>query len=77
MPEEIVFRSPEEILRHAIEREADSYDYYFSAAMQTNDLRLRRFLLDLAETEKEHQDRLKAKLETLESERFVESAITC
>ena len=77
MSDEIVFRSPEEVLRHAIEREADSSDYYHTAAMQTPDLRLRRFLLELAETERQHQRLLKERLEALESERFVESAITC
>ena len=60
-------RSMEDILRTAIEREADSYDYYHDAAMDTDDAELRAFLLGLAETEKEHSRRLREELDRIEN----------
>ena len=70
-------RSMEDILRTAIEREADSHDYYHGAAMETDDPDLRRFLLGLAEMEVEHSRRLKEELERLENQHWLESTVTC
>jgi rubrerythrin len=70
-------RSMEEILRTAIEREADSYDYYHSAALETADPELRAFLMGLAEMEKEHSRRLREELEKLENLRWLQSTVTC
>ena len=70
-------RSMEEILRTAIEREADSYDYYYTAATEADDPDLRRFLLGLAEMEKEHSRRLKEELEMIENQHWLESTVTC
>jgi rubrerythrin len=69
--------SMEEILRTAIEREADSFDYYHDAAMQTDDPELRQFLLGLAEMEKEHSRRLREELERLENVHWLQSTVTC
>jgi rubrerythrin len=70
-------RSMEDILRTAIEREADSYDYYHDAAAETDDPDLKRFLLGLADMEKEHSRRLKEELERLENQHWLEAAVTC
>jgi len=70
-------RSMEEILRTAIEREADSYDYYHDAAMQASDAGLRDFLQELADMEKEHSRRLREELEKLENLHWLQSAVTC
>lgn len=70
-------RSMEDILRTAIEREADSYDYYHDAARETDDPDLKRFLLGLADMEEEHSRRLKEELERLENQHWLESAVTC
>jgi rubrerythrin len=70
-------RSMEDILRTAIEREADSYDYYHDAAGATDDPDLKRFLLGLADMEKEHSRRLKEELERLENQHWLEAAVTC
>jgi rubrerythrin len=69
--------SMEKILRTAIEREAESFDYYHDAAMQTDDPELRQFLLDLAELEKEHSRRLRAELEKLENVHWLQTTVTC
>lgn len=70
-------RSMEDILRTAIEREADSYDYYHGAAMEAADPELREFLLGLAEMEKDHSRRLREELEKLENLRWLQSTVTC
>ena len=70
-------RSMEDILRTAIEREADSYDYYHDAAEATDDPDLKRFLLGLADMEKEHSRRLKEELEKIENQHWLEAAVTC
>lgn len=70
-------RSMEDILRTAIEREADSYDYYHDAAGETDDPDLKRFLLGLADMEEEHSRRLKEELERLVNQHWLESAVTC
>jgi rubrerythrin len=70
-------RSMEEILRTAIEREADSFDYYHAAAMQADDPDLRRFLLGLAEMEKGHAQHLREELEKLENRHWLEGSVTC
>ena len=67
----------EAILRTAIEREADSFDYYHEAAMQTDDPELKQFLLGLAEMEKEHSRRLREELERLENVHWLQSTVTC
>lgn len=67
----------EAILRTAIEREADSFDYYHDAAMQADDPELRQFLLGLAEMEKEHSRRLREELERLENVHWLQSILTC
>jgi rubrerythrin len=70
-------RSMEDILRTAIEREADSYDYYHDAAMEATDSELRDFLQGLADMEKEHSRRLREELEKLENLHWLQSAVTC
>jgi rubrerythrin len=70
-------QSMEEILRTAIEREADSFEYYYQAAMTADEPELRQFLLDLAEMEKEHSARLRAELNRLEIRHWLEGAVTC
>lgn len=70
-------RSMEDILRTAIEREADSFDYYHDAALQADDPELRDFLLSLAEMEKEHSRRLRDELEKLENLHWLQAAVTC
>ena len=70
-------RPMEAILRTAIEREADSFDYYHDAAMQADDPELRQFLLGLAEMEKEHSRRLREELERLENVHWLQSTVTC
>jgi len=70
-------RSMEEILRTAIEREADSFEYYHTAAMETDDPELRRFLLGLAEMEQAHAQHLRDELEKLENRHWLESSVTC
>jgi rubrerythrin len=67
----------EKILRTAIEREADSFDFYHDAAMQTDAPELRQVLLGLAEMEKEHSCRLRAELEKLENVHWLETTVTC
>lgn len=70
-------QSMEEILRTAIEREADSFEYYYRAALAADEPELRRFLLDLAEMEKEHSARLRAELNRLEIRHWLEGTVTC
>ena len=70
-------RSMEDILRVAIEREADSYDYYHQAALEAEEPELREFLLGLAEMEKDHSRRLKEELEKLENLHWLQSTVTC
>jgi rubrerythrin len=70
-------RSMEEILRTALEREADSYEYYYGAALEASDPELRDFLLDLAGMEQEHARRLREELEKLEDLRWLQSKVTC
>jgi rubrerythrin len=70
-------RPMEAILRTAIEREADSFDYYHDAAMQTDDPELRQFLLGLAEMEKEHSRRLQEELLKLENVHWLQTTLTC
>jgi rubrerythrin len=69
--------SMEEIIRIAIEREADSFEYYYRAAMAADEPELRSLLLDLAEMEKEHSARLRAELNRLEIRHWLEAAVTC
>ncbi|CUS77993.1 Rubrerythrin [Candidatus Kryptonium thompsonii] len=57
-----------EILRVAIEREKDSFDYYYSASLKACDPSIQKFLLELAEMEKEHRRLLEEKLQQLEAE---------
>ncbi|MEN3038939.1 MAG: ferritin family protein, partial [Candidatus Kryptonium sp.] len=57
-----------EILRIAIEREKDSFDYYYSASLKACEPSVQKFLLELAEMEKEHRRLLEEKLKELESE---------
>ncbi|MCS7229708.1 MAG: ferritin family protein [Candidatus Kryptonium sp.] len=57
-----------EILKVAIEREKDSFDYYYSASLKACEPRVQKFLLELAEMEKEHRRLLEEKLKELESE---------
>lgn len=57
-----------EILRVAIEREKDSFDYYYSASLKACDPSIQKFLLDLAEMEKEHRRLLEERLQQLEAE---------
>ncbi|CUS91572.1 ferritin family protein [Candidatus Kryptonium thompsonii] len=57
-----------EILRVAIEREKDSFDYYYSASLKACDTSIQKFLLELAEMEKEHRRLLEEKLQQLEAE---------
>ena len=75
--ERTVFKSMEEILRTAIEREADSFDFYFNAALQVGDPKLRRFLNELAEMEREHLKRLGGELDALEARRWLDRALSC
>jgi rubrerythrin len=70
-------RSMEEILRTAIEREADSYEYYYGAALEATDPELRDFLLSLAEMERGHSRRLHEELERLEDLHWLQSKVTC
>jgi len=70
------FRTMREILRGAIEHERESFDYYHSAALQADDPELRRFLMGLAEMEKDHERQLKGQLERLENQLWVEQALT-
>ncbi|OFV88241.1 MAG: hypothetical protein A2V74_02305 [Acidobacteria bacterium RBG_16_70_10] len=74
---EKTWRSIVEVLRTAIEREGDSFDYYYDAAQRTDDPELKRFLLDLAEMEKDHARRLREELERVENQRWLESKVTC
>ena len=53
-----------EILRVAIEREKDSFDYYYSASLKACDPSIQKFLLELAEMEKEHRRLLEEKITT-------------
>ena len=69
--------SMEEVLRTAIARQAESYLYYYQAAMAADDPELRSLLLDFAETEREHSDRLWAEVNRLEIQHWLESAVTC
>ncbi len=57
-----------EILKVAIEREKDSYDHYYSAAMKACEPGVQKFLLELAEMEKEHRRSLEEKLKEIEAE---------
>ncbi|MCX7761871.1 MAG: hypothetical protein N2252_03410 [Candidatus Kryptonium sp.] len=57
-----------EILKVAIEREKDSFDYYYSASLKACEPSVQKFLLELAEMEKEHRRLLEEKLKELESE---------
>lgn len=57
-----------EILRVAIEREKDSFDYYYSASLKACEPSVQKFLLELAEMEKEHKRLLEEKLRELEAE---------
>lgn len=57
-----------EILRVAIEREKDSFDYYYSASLKACDPSIQKFLLELAEMEKEHRRLLEERLQQLEAE---------
>ena len=70
-------RSMEEILRTAIEREADSYEYYYGAALEAAEPELRDFLLELAGMEQEHSRRLREELEKLEDLHWLQSKVTC
>ena len=74
---EALKRSMEEILRTAIEREADSFDYYHSAALQADEPELREFLLGLAQMEKDHARHLREELEKLENRHWLEGSVTC
>lgn len=69
--------SMEQILRTAIAREAESYLYYYQAAMATDDPELRELLLEYAEMEKEHSARLWTEVNRLEVQHWLESAVTC
>ncbi|CUS78961.1 Rubrerythrin [Candidatus Kryptobacter tengchongensis] len=57
-----------EILKVAIEREKDSFDYYYSASLKACEPSIQKFLLELAEMEKEHRRLLEEKLKELEAE---------
>jgi rubrerythrin len=57
-----------EILRTAIEREKDSFDYYYSASLKACEPRVQKFLLELAEMEKEHRRLLEEKLKEIEAQ---------
>ncbi len=57
-----------EILKVAIEREKDSFDYYYSASLKACEPSIQKFLLELAEMEKEHRRLLEEKLSQLEAE---------
>ena len=73
---ESMFRTMREILRGAIEHEQESFEYYHSAALQAEDPELRRFLMGLAEMEKDHERQLKEQLERLENQLWVEKALS-
>lgn len=51
-----------EILKTAIEREKDSFDYYYSASLKACEPSIQKFLLELAEMEREHRKLLEKKL---------------
>ncbi len=57
-----------EILKTAIEREKDSFDYYYSASLKACEPSIQKFLLELAEMEKEHRRLLEERLKQLEAE---------
>jgi rubrerythrin len=73
---ETTFRTMREILRGAIEHERESFEEYHDAALQAEDPELRRFLMALAEMEKDHERQLKAQLERLENQLWVERALS-
>lgn len=56
-----------EILKTAIEREKDSFDYYYSASLKACEPSIQKFLLELAEMEREHRKLLEKKLMEIEA----------
>jgi rubrerythrin len=64
-----------EILKTAIERERDSFDYYYSASLKACEPSVQKFLLELAEMEKEHRRLLEEKLMEIEAVASVRDGI--
>ncbi len=64
-----------EILKTAIEREKDSFDYYYSASLKACEPQVQKFLLELAEMEKEHRRLLEEKLKEIEAQISVTDGI--
>ncbi len=64
-----------EILKTAIEREKDSFDYYYSASLKACEPSVQKFLLELAEMEKEHRRLLEEKLVEIEATASIRDGI--
>jgi len=64
-----------EILKVAIEREKDSFDYYYSASLKACEPAVQKFLMELAQMEKEHRRLLEEKLREIEAEVSIRDGI--
>lgn len=65
-----------EILKEAIQREHDSYDYYHKAASVAVRPAAKKMFLHLAELEKGHANELTRHLTDLEAQNHIDKALT-
>jgi rubrerythrin len=69
------YRSVVEILQDAIDKEVDSFDYYYQCAQEVSDRELKDFLLKLAQTEEDHRQQLEEYLREAKAQMEIDEAI--
>jgi rubrerythrin len=74
--EPVKFNSVVEILNDAIVREVESFSYYTDSAKQTEDPRIKKLFLQLAQIEEGHKIQLEGKLKDVLAQIEIDQAMT-